>query len=221
MKRFNRHRSRNRCSGFSLLELMISIGLIAIIATLSSLVSDTARNAFVTTSTSTKLEAQVKTTLDRVAIEFEMAVAGTLDPDLTGLFSDTSSISMQQVVDLDEGVIVLGTVTTISFQRDPADAADGVDNDGDGLVDEGRLVMVRNDGEANSTSVTLCKNVGRFLEGEDDGNGDENGNGLVNEPGFLIQRDGNLITLQLTLEEADGSGQLTTRTSTTSVNLRN
>jgi len=200
---------------------MISIGLIAIIATLSSLVSDTARNAFVTTSTSTKLEAQVKTTLDRVAIEFEMAVAGTLDPDLTGLFSDTSSISMQQVVDLDEGVIVLGTVTTISFQRDPADAADGVDNDGDGLVDEGRLVMVRNDGEANSTSVTLCKNVGRFLEGEDDGNGDENGNGLVNEPGFLIQRDGNLITLQLTLEEADGSGQLTTRTSTTSVNLRN
>ncbi len=221
MNRIRRQSLCGRSSGFTLLEMTISLGLIGLVVSLGAMVADSSSGAFATASSSAQLEAKVTTALNRVAVELEMASSDSLQPQLTGLVTDTDQISMQQVAGLVEGEVVLGEVLTIAYRQDPADPADGVDNDGDGVVDEGRLVIIRDDGGPNEQTVTICRNVRRFLEGEEPGGGDNNGNGLVDESGLLIQRDGDLITVQLTLVDSWANGQITTRTSTTSVRLRN
>jgi hypothetical protein len=208
-------------SGLTLIELALSMGLFGLVMGLGAMVSNSARSAYESTSTSSITEAQVKVALDRIAREIEMGALGTLDPALDGVVTDTSRMSMMQVVDIVNGAIVLGDVLTIGYSIDPRDPVDGVDNDGDGLIDEGHLIMIRDDGGANPQTVTLCRNVRRFLEGEESGAGDENGNGLTNEAGFLIEREGDLLTLQLTVERPSTSGNTQVRTSTTSVLLRN
>lgn len=200
---------------------MISVGLVGLVVSLGTLVSGTARGAFMTTSSTGRLEARVKAATDRIVQEFASAAAGTLEPQLDGFVADSDQISMQQVIAIVDGAAVLGDVLTLEYRQDPADPEDGEDNDGDGLIDEGRLVMTRDNGGGNVQSVTICSGVRRYLQGETGADGDENNNGLTNESGFLIQREGNLITLQLTLVEAWGEGQLTERTSTTSVILKN
>jgi len=214
-------RQRNRRRGLTLIELLFSMSLIGLVITLGSQVSDSARGAFVSTSSASQIEARLRTALDRVAMHIENASAATFDPALTGAFNDSSTLSMQSVTDIVGGALVLGNVEIITYQNDPADPVDNVDNDGDGLVDEGRLVLIRNAGTPNPRTVVICKNVRRFLEGEEAIGGDDNGNGLAEEAGFLILRDGNLLTIQLTLEESGSNGEMITRTSSTSVMLRN
>lgn len=218
--RIHRAHARRR-AGFTLIELSISLALLGIIVGLGALVGGAGRSAFVQTSTTSQVEARVKQALDRIAVEVEMASAGSLDPQLTGLVTDTNTLSMQQVVGIQAGAAVLGDPLTVRFEPDPADPVDGVDNDGDGVIDEGRVVLVRDDGGPNELSTTICKDVRRFLEGEQLGGGDDNGNGLTDESGFLITRDGDLLTIQLTVEEARSSGETTVRTSSTSVLIRN
>jgi hypothetical protein len=205
----------------TVVELSMSLGLLSLIAGLAAMVSDGGRSAFVSTSSTSEVEGRLKSTLERVAAELEMATLASLDPQLDGLLRDTDSLLLQQVVDIDAGAVVLGDVLQLSYQTDPADAQDGIDNDGDGLIDEGRVVMVRDAGGPGETSVTLCNDVRRYLEGESAGGGDDNGNGLVDERGFVIERDGDLLTLWLSIESVRYDGQVVTRTGSTSILLRN
>jgi len=199
----------------------VSLSVFSSVLMIAMLVSSTSKDAFVSTTSRAELDARVKVALDRVAIEIEMASVATLDPQLSGFVTDSDQLSMQQVVDITAGAPDLGDVLTIAFADDPAEAVNGIDDDGDGVVDEGRLVMTRDDGGANPQTVVLCKDVRRCLEGEETGGGDENGNGLTDESGFLIQRVGDLLMIQLSVEGALPSGETTVRTSTTSVMLRN
>lgn len=210
-----------RRSAFTLVEVTLSLGLLSVVIILGAMVSGAGQNAFVSTSSNTQLDTRVKMALDRVAVEIEMASSDTLDPQLTGFVSDTNRISLQQVVDIVNGAPVLGDVITISWEKQPGEPTDGVDNDGDGLIDEGQLVLLRDAGGANPIAVTLCKDVRQFLEGEFEGGGDENGNGLTDESGFVVERDGDLLTIQLTIEGARANGETTVRTSSTSVVLNN
>lgn len=221
MKLLNRKLPAARRRGLTLIEVSISLGLFGIVMSLGTMISDSARSAYDSASSSSMTEAEVKITLDRIAAELEMAALGTLDPALDGVITDTDQISLMQVVDIVAGAPVLGDLLGLRYIDDPNDVVDGVDNDGDGLIDEGHLIMIRNMGGINPQTVTLCRNVRHFLEGEEGGPADENGNGLVNESGFLIQRTGDLLTLQLTVEQARANGTTSVRTCTTSVMLRN
>lgn len=208
-------------SGFTLLELTIGMGLVAVIFTISAMVSISGRNAFVSTRNHSQLESRLETALNRVAIELELATDSSLNPQMTGLIADTNTISFRKIVGINAGVPVLGTLTSIGYQPDSRDPVDGADNDGDGLIDEGALVMNRNIGGPSPISAVLCQDVRRFLEGETSSAGDENANGLFEESGFLIERDGDLLTLWLTLEEALPNGESAMRTSSTSILIRN
>ena len=213
--------SRPSRKGMTVVELSMSLGLLSILVGLSAMVGDSGRSVFVQTSSSSEVEARLKSTLERVASELEMATLGSLDPQLDGVLTDTDSLRFQQVVDIEAGAAVLGGVLQFGFESDPADAADGLDNDGDGLVDEGRVVMTRDAGGAGEVSVTLCNDVRRYLEGESAGGGDDNGNGLTDESGFVIEREGDLLTLRLSLERVRHDGQVVTKTGSTSLLLRN
>ena len=50
---------------------------------------------------------------------------------------------------------------------------------------------------------------------------DDNGNGIADEPGFLITRDGTRLDVWLTVGRMDARGQLVERTLNTAMKLRN
>lgn len=218
-KSSRRHAPRR--SGFTLLELTISVAIFGLMMGSMAMVHNVGRNAFDSTSLHAELDARVKTAVDRVAMELCSAAQDRIFPDLTGFVTDTSTLGLQQVVDIQGGAAVFGNMMVLTLGNAAGETQDGVDNNGNGLIDEGRLVMIRNQGEPDQIQVTLCENVRRYLEGEVIGGGDENGNGLTDEMGFNIQRVGDVLTIRLSVEELSAGGEIVTRTTETSVRLRN
>ena len=111
----------------------------------------------------------------------------------------------------------------ILFENEPGEApANDFDDDGDGLVDEGRVVHVRDPGGANERRIVLVRGVARAGNGEIANNNlDDDGDGLVDEPGFnLVVLDGR-VDLELTAEAELMNDQTISRTMTRTVGMRN
>ena len=109
----------------------------------------------------------------------------------------------------------------VELRYDVNELDDGIDNDGDGLIDEGSVVLVKDWGGPEEKTVVLCHDVSEYAAGETFDGTDENGNGLIDERGLCFDmRDGNLYFL-LTVERLDQDGHLLTRSFRSSVWLRN
>ncbi len=78
---------------------------------------------------------------------------------------------------------------------DPEDPNNGVDDDGDGLVDEVRLVWTSSKG---STEV-LCSNVLPLGADEELNGMDDNGNGLIDEGGVTFHRRRGQVAVSITV----------------------
>ena len=111
----------------------------------------------------------------------------------------------------------------IFLQPDPADPDNGLDDDGDGFVDECEVVLVENRGTADETRTVLVRRVQELLQGELPNGADDNGNGLVDERGFCIEQisDGAGVTIRLTVLRRRPEGGIDTQTVGTTVWLRN
>jgi len=167
------------------------------------------------------LEMQARRALERIAVEITPALSATMTPAASAPLG-SSTLTFRTCDGVSGGVIQTSTPTRIMLRQDPRDANDGVDNDGDGLVDEGEIVLVRNSGLSNETDVVIVRNVAEYLQGETANLADDNGNGLTDERGlsFVADADGTL-TIRLTLEALDQNNQLVQRTVETSVSMRN
>lgn len=209
-------------TGSTLLEVSISIAMVSIVLGVAAMVGIAGRKAFVTANKQAQLDSQLKIALDRISAELGSAISSSLDPQLTGMVTDTDEISLAQVLGIVDGVPVPSPdLISFSFEDDPNDPVGGLDNDNDGVVDEARVVFVRGSGGTSPSAITICKNVRRHLQGEEEGGGDENGNGLIDESGFLIQRDGNLLSIKITVQGTNANGESVTKTSSASIVLRN
>ena len=109
----------------------------------------------------------------------------------------------------------------IAFEYETGEIDDGRDNNRNGLVDEGVVVLLRDAGGANEQRVVLCHGVRERLEGELVNGLDDNGNGLVDEKGFCLQWVDGVLALWLSIELIDGNGMHEVRTLQTSVRIRN
>ena len=67
----------------------------------------------------------------------------------------------------------------------------------------------------------LCTDVSEFLEGEALDGDDDNGNGVTDERGFNIHREGDVLILRLSVESIGWDGQPLQRTVETGIRLRN
>jgi hypothetical protein len=119
-----------------------------------------------------------------------------------------------------------GVVTTrtnrIQFEYDPRDPNDGLDNDGDGVIDEGRVVLIQNfGGGALQRTTVLGNGVREYLEGEIQNGADDNGNGLVDERGFCLTWNGVRMGVRVSLERVDTRGARTISTMTDLVRVMN
>ena len=215
------HRPRNAASraGFSLIELLISVGMLALILGSAGIVSVASNDAFKSTAMTTDIQSRAQRNVDKVAAQLARSATNRIFPDPSPLPVD--DLSFQTATGLTGSNVDWSPVMQLAFQYEAGELDDGLDNNGNGLVDEGVLVFTRDVGGANQNTTILCRGVAELLEGELPNNADDNGNGLVDEPGFCVLRNGELLTIRVTIERASSDGAHQQSTFETSVKLRN
>ncbi len=207
-------------AGFTLVELVVSLVIASLLATGAVMAAGQSQEAYRDTQQRSSMEARLRRGLERARRELVDTGETVLVPDPSGDLG-TGNLAFRRPLGLDDDEIEWGPAQRLCFQYEPGEADDGADNDGDGLVDEGELVLVRDEGEPGEQRVVLCKSVRERLEGELANLADDNGNGVQDEGGFNVHRVGDVLFLRLTVEEAHPVSGSIQRTLTTAVRLRN
>lgn len=211
---------RRRDGGYTLVELTIVLVLLGIVVSAILSIGISSDRTYRTGTTAAHLEAQVETALARVVSELESARRQSLSPDpLPG--AGASSIEYVRPIGINNGIVQWSTTRRLAIELETGEAADGADNNRNGLVDERRLVLTENVGLANEHKYVITRWVRSLAAGETANGADDNGNGLVDEPGFVVERFDETLVVRLTLERLDGDGRLRARTAQTSVRMRN
>jgi type II secretory pathway pseudopilin PulG len=162
--------------GFSLVELVGATAAVSVMIGAIGLVQMRSHDAARGRLAEQQAEVSCLRTLECVAQELERAGPGACLPDGA---SDVRT-------------------STLALQLAQGETANGLDDNGDGLVDERRLVLTRGLGTAHPTTIDLCSGIPEFVA---DGR-----RGAEREKGFWIHRDGNLLTVHLTVEVSCGHG---------------
>ena len=213
-------RDNRRRSGFTIVELALAMGVLGLALGLAGMVTRTGSAAYRASEAGRQVEQNVHRALDLAIKELEATGADYLDPVLSLPEQFSKSLEYQHLL-LQGSNAVVGPPSRLSLEYETGEINDGIDNNGNGLVDEGILVLVRNVGLTSQQRVVLCHGVRELLEGEVFNGTDDNGNGLNDEPGFFIQRTGSVLTIRLSVEGLGPLGQVLVRTAESSVRMEN
>lgn len=205
-------------AGFTLVEMAVATAFFLVLMTSAVVAARGGMDAFQSSQDLSDLETRARRALDRAVLELVACGATELDPNPTGDFG-TSALTFRTAVGLAGTAPVWSDFTSLAFEYSASEVDDGIDNDGNGLVDEGELVLTRDVGGAEQR-IVLCRSVREFLEGEVGDGDDDNGNGVTDERGFNVRRVDNVLFVRLSLEQAVPTGTLV-RTLETAVRIRN
>ena len=209
----------HRRAGFTIVELALAMGVLGLALGMAGMITRTGTAAYRSAEAGRQLEQNLHRALDIVITELEATGSDFLDPTpVDGLAYKT--IEYQHLL-LQGTDVVPGPTSRLAFEYETGEIDDGIDNNGNGLVDEGVLVLVRNVGLTSQQRVVLCHGVRELLEGEIANGIDDNGNLLDDEPGFFIQIRGRVVTIRLSIEGIGPQGQILVRTAESSARMRN
>jgi prepilin-type N-terminal cleavage/methylation domain-containing protein len=214
-------RHRGARLGFTLLEMAVAMAVLGIVLGAVGVFQVRSQDQSRVMMASGVAENRAWRAIDRAANELVGVGASVLAPNPTSNLG-TSILTFQKPNGVSgTGAITWAPAARLELQMDSGETNNGSDDDDDGLIDERRLVLVRDIGTADQTTVVLCSGVAEWLEGEAGNGSDDNGNGLVDEAGFSIRRVGDLLFLRLTVQQPLGGGELVETTAETTVVLRN
>ncbi len=207
-------------AGFSLVEVLVSATIFFLVlgsATMIGLAND---RAYRTGTTVAQLEEQTATAIARIASELRIAGLETIAPDPGGGLS-THTIQYLQAVGFSAGEVEWTPLRRLALDYEIGEIDDGLDNNQNGLVDEGRVVLTEDLGGPNQRQLVLTRWIPEVLEGELQNGTDDNGNGLVDERGFCLERVDETLVIHLSLQRRDAQGRLLSRTARASIRMRN
>lgn len=189
--------------GFTLIELMLSTALLAILAAKVSMAISAANEANADSTRRIVLEDQARRVLNQIAVSVMGANRATLLPETEAPLS-ISDMRFQMNLGVRNGVVIWS---------DPEQVA---------LEEGGRQVFwTRNPDAATQQRIIWSKLAAPFLEGEIPNGMDDNGNGLIDEKGLSFEVDRNAVCIRLTLERIADDGTVVTETVETTVTCRN
>ena len=199
--RFLRQKARR---GFTAIEAVFAVALLAVIITKVALVMDSASDAYTSESRQAALEDQARRVLERIALAVMGSDREGLNPES---FAPTSSNQLTYQVNLgvQDGQVVWSDperITTAGAQAE-------------------QVVWFENPGAPAERRVVWANIARPFLEGEFANGVDDNNNGLVDESGLSFDIDGSKVAIRLTLSQPGSEGQELVRTVETEATCRN
>jgi hypothetical protein len=176
-------------------------------------------------SLESEVNARCGRALERVVAEVRGTGSGSFAQDLTtppGLPPVWSrTLDFSPGADWVDDAVVWGDQRRLDLELGLGELDNGLDDDGDGLIDEHRLVLTLRPGQIDEARVVIVNDVAELLEGELWNGADDNGNGLVDERGFCVALDEAGLCLRLTIQRATPRGEVVVRTQTDTLFLRN
>ena len=210
----------------TLLEVAIGVTLMVMVTAGALRVAESTAQAISTDTVAADLHGRAQHAVDQIGERLRTTSRGSVTPALpvaAPFTIESRAVTYSPVVGIDQVTQSAdwGNPEQIFFERSPLDPNDGIDNDGNGLVDEGRVVLIEDPAGANRRSI-LATRVAEAAAGEILGNAlDDNGNGLVDEAGLSFEIHERGMTIRLTLERVEPGGQTVTATAERSVAFRN
>jgi len=206
----------------TLVEVVMAMTLFVAFSSSVFLAIDMSSASYRTETVTARLDSLAREAMDDLSERLRGSDFDSITPAPPPAPVSAPSIDFQRARGFVAGGPSWGPTERLAFEYEPADPDDGVDNDGDGLIDEGRLVWFENPELAGERRTILCSHVSEALEGEVRGNGlDDNGNGLIDERGFCLEFVGSHVVARITLEERDHAGRLIRHSSSRIVKPRN
>lgn len=213
-----------RRAGLSLVEMMIGLAIFAVLGGAAIMVGSTTESTSRAGMIAVNVDMGAGRGLQRISEILRNVRLTSLAPANVNAPFSASTLNMQRVIGYDPatGDPDMSDPDRLFLEPATGEVDDGIDNDGDGLVDEKRVVFVERIGTPNQRRVVVATHVRDSLEGETPGNGvDDNGNGLIDEPGFCVTYEGSVIVVRLTIERLATDGRFVTRTVERRIRLRN
>lgn len=210
-----------RQSGHSLLEMLFATTLLTFVAGGSAALLMTGAGLFEETNSISDLDQKTTRAMQKAVRLLVDSGVSTLQPSALTSDYGSSTVTFQVSTGVVDGAVVWGESQSLALEEDPLDPEDGVDNDGDGVIDEGRLVWTRDVGGAKQESVVLCRDVAGLLEGEVENDLDDNGNGVKDETGFCARLEGESLWIGLTRVTTNAREELVESTEVVMLRLRN
>lgn len=207
-------------SGFSLLEMMIALSVMSAMLGIGIVATQSTQSLMDQSVATGILEAKASRAINRIAREVGGASASTLFPARSAPES-SEWLRVQRVDGWSGNDPQWSNDFEIRLVYEPTEVDNGVDDDGDGLIDECRILLVTDVGLATERSITIATQVAEYLEREIPDVDDDNGNGLEDERGLCFAVDGSVVEIRLTMVGLGSDGNTIWRTLETSVGLRN
>ena len=139
--------------GFSLVEILIAITFLVLLLSSIGMLSTASRDAFSRGTTVSAMELRTGLTSGGIQGELSLAMASSLTPAIQPGQRVTELTYMRAVGWQDETTITTPP-RTLRFEFEPGEANNGLDDNGDGLVDESGFAIERM-GAALEITVTL------------------------------------------------------------------
>lgn len=215
-----RRTHRRATRGFSLIEVVISMTILASIFGTIALVQKRGESLATASGLQSQADLKAARIVDRVVRELlAMGMAWSAPDPSTSLGSD--SITYRISMGVAGGVVQQSTQRSFVLQLAAGENDNGVDDDGDGLVDERSLVYTCDIGQATQRTTVLCDEIRELADGEIANVLDDNGNGVVDERGFSLHRIGDVMEVRVCVELASADGNRAIASVGTSFRVRN
>lgn len=214
-----RTHQRNAEQGFTLVESLIAVTFLAVLFLAVAQTSSRASDAFDEGSTEHALSTATHRALERIARAIEFSDGSILTAEIQSNLGD-DSVAFQVPAEF-VGSAVVWMDVEIQSELETGELDNGVDDDGDQLIDERRVVLVEAPGQPDERRVVLVGGVAELYAGETANNADDNGNGLQDETGLSFSAQGDVVIVRLCCQHRDEGGRLLTKTAETAVRLRN
>ncbi len=186
--------SRRRMeSGVTLVEMMVSVAVLAILLSIVMTILISTNNAYNAEVVIVDLEQHSRWVMDRFVEDVRASVASTRVINVVG---NDVTISMRRNAGYFGGAVQLGNTVTYQTEMFPGEVDDGVDNNGNNLIDERQLVRI----EGASRSV-----ISPWVE----------------EGGFVLVDRVTMLDATIRLRNIDGNNNVHQRTMNASVQFRN
>jgi prepilin-type N-terminal cleavage/methylation domain-containing protein len=217
--KLRRPRSSSR-PGFTLVELLIGATLFSGLLLVAGMATDRTVSKFRQSRAAQEVSARAVRMLQHVSSEFAFARRGNLDPVPDTDFG-SSTLTYQRCEGAVVDTPVWSSPRTLRWELEAGELLDDVDNNQNGLIDEGMLVWIENLGLVNEQRVVWGHGLARFQPGEEFNGDDDNENGLLDEQGLSFSLAGDVLTIRVAVQGLGPDKNVITRTAQTSVLIRN